>query len=63
MISGLRLGADDYWTKDISQDHMLARIAALFRRMKALRAPEQQEDILKQERTHSERGTHVCHLA
>ena len=49
MISGLRLGADDYWTKDISQDHMLARIAALFRRMKALRAPEQQEDILKQD--------------
>jgi two-component system OmpR family response regulator len=48
MISGLRLGADDYWTKDISQDYMLARIAALFRRRKALREPEQQEDILKQ---------------
>ena len=46
MISGLRLGADDYWTKDISQDYMLARISALFRRLKALRIPEQQNDIL-----------------
>ncbi len=49
MISGLRLGADDYWTKDISQEYMLARIAALFRRMKAMQAPEQQEDILQQD--------------
>ena len=48
MISGLRLGADDYLTKDISQDYMLARIVALFRRVKALRAPEQQEDIIEQ---------------
>ena len=48
-ISGLRLGADDYLTKDISQDYMLARIAALFRRVQALRAPEQQEDIVQRE--------------
>lgn len=48
MISGLRLGADDYWTKDISQEYMLARIVALLRRTKALRAPEQQEDTLQQ---------------
>lgn len=40
MISGLRLGADDYLTKDISQAHMLARIVALFRRMDALQGPE-----------------------
>ena len=39
IISGLRLGADDYLTKDISQAHMLARIVALFRRVKALRSP------------------------
>lgn len=38
-ISGLRLGADDYLTKDISLPHMLARIAALFRRIEALRGP------------------------
>ena len=49
MISGLRLGADDYWTKDISQDFMLARISALFRRLKALRIPEQQDDILQRD--------------
>ena len=29
VISGLRLGADDYLTKDISQAQMLARIIAL----------------------------------
>lgn len=34
-ISGLRLGADDYLTKDISIPHLLARIAALFRRIEA----------------------------
>ena len=48
-VSGLRLGADDYLTKDISQPHMLARIVALFRRVDALRKPQQQpnEEILQ----------------
>ncbi len=46
IISGLRLGADDYLTKDISQAHMLARIVALFRRVKALRSPVLEEDVL-----------------
>ena len=31
-VAGLRLGADDYLTKDVSLPHLLARIAALFRR-------------------------------
>lgn len=31
-ISGLRLGADDYLTKDISLPHLVARVVALFRR-------------------------------
>jgi two-component system OmpR family response regulator len=35
-VSGLRLGADDYLTKDISLAHLLARVAALFRRVTAL---------------------------
>ena len=39
VVSGLRLGADDYLTKDISQPHMLARITALFRRIDALQKP------------------------
>jgi len=36
MISGLRLGADDYLTKDISLPHLMARIIALFRRVEIL---------------------------
>jgi len=39
VVSGLRLGADDYLTKDISQPHMLARITALFRRIDAFKQP------------------------
>jgi len=39
-VSGLRLGADDYLTKDISLPHLLARVAALFRRMEALQRPQ-----------------------
>src|SRR5690606_18167045 len=42
-ISGLRLGADDYLTKDISQPHLLARIVALFRRIDALQQPAQED--------------------
>lgn len=36
VVSGLRLGADDYLTKNISVEHLLARVAALFRRTDAL---------------------------
>ena len=39
VISGLRLGADDYLSKQTSLPHLLARIAALLRRVEALRAP------------------------
>jgi two-component system, OmpR family, response regulator len=39
-VSGLRLGADDYLTKDISLPHLLARIAALFRRLDAMSKPQ-----------------------
>jgi len=39
-VSGLRLGADDYLTKDISLPHLLARIAALFRRLDAMQKPQ-----------------------
>lgn len=46
IISGLRLGADDYLTKDISQAHLLARIKALLRRITALRQPENAEQVL-----------------
>ncbi len=46
VISGLRLGADDYLTKDISQAHMIARIVALFRRIDALRQPIKNESLV-----------------
>lgn len=39
-VSGLRLGADDYLTKDIGLPHLMARVAALFRRLDALRNPD-----------------------
>ena len=42
-VSGLRLGADDYLTKDISLPHLMARIAALFRRLDALQQPHSNE--------------------
>jgi two-component system, OmpR family, response regulator len=44
-ISGLRLGADDYLSKDTSMPHILARIAALFRRVKALQTTNESEQI------------------
>ena len=43
VVSGLRLGADDYLTKDISQVHMLARITALFRRVDSMQKPSVRE--------------------
>jgi two-component system OmpR family response regulator len=46
VVSGLRLGADDYVTKDVSMPHLTARIAALFRRLEAQRAPSRAEDVL-----------------
>ncbi len=44
-ISGLRLGADDYLSKDTSMPHILARIAALFRRIQALQTTVEDEQI------------------
>ncbi|QFU75358.1 proteobacterial dedicated sortase system response regulator [Halioglobus maricola] len=48
IISGLRLGADEYLTKDISQAQLLARIHALLRRVRALASPEKKDDIVRQ---------------
>lgn len=47
VVAGLRLGADDYVTKDVSLPHLLARIAALFRRCEAVRQPTRAEDVLR----------------
>jgi two-component system, OmpR family, response regulator len=46
-VSGLRMGADDYLTKDVSLPHLLARVSALFRRADLLAQPMQAEDLLE----------------
>jgi len=48
VISGLRLGADDYLSKDISLQHLLARVVALFRRVEALGKPDLKDSRLEQ---------------
>ncbi|MGI9261650.1 MAG: winged helix-turn-helix domain-containing protein, partial [Woeseiaceae bacterium] len=45
-VSGLRLGADDYLTKDISLPHLMARVAALFRRLDVMKNPQSDENRL-----------------
>ena len=47
IVSGLRLGADDYLTKDASLPHLAARISALFRRSELASAPPATEDIVE----------------
>src|SRR6476469_5082014 len=47
IVSGLRLGADDYLTKDVSLPHLLARISALFRRVDLAQSPRAAEDALE----------------
>ena len=44
-VSGLRIGADDYLTKDISLPHLTARISALFRRQEAFKQPVNDDHI------------------
>ena len=46
-VSGLRMGADDYLTKDASLPQVLARISALFRRADLLAQPPAVEEVLE----------------
>lgn len=46
IVAGLRLGADDYLTKDASLPQLVARIAALLRRSDLAAAPAQVEDVV-----------------
>jgi two-component system OmpR family response regulator len=46
-VSGLRLGADDFLTKDLSLAHLSARVNALFRRVDALRRPNEDHQIIR----------------
>ena len=47
-VSGFRLGADDYLTKDIGLSHLQARIAALFRRLELMQTPAIAADLISQ---------------
>ncbi len=46
VVSGLRMGADDYVTKDVSLPHLFARIGALFRRIEAAGEASNAEETL-----------------
>ncbi|MBK7470069.1 MAG: response regulator, partial [Betaproteobacteria bacterium] len=46
VVSGLRMGADDYVPKTVSLPNLIARIAALFRRADLANSPATQEDLL-----------------
>ena len=46
VVSGLRMGADDYVTKDVSLPHLFARIGALFRRIEAAGEATSAEETL-----------------
>ena len=46
-VCGLRMGADDYLTKDISLPHLIARIAALFRRSDLMQQPTEKVDLIQ----------------
>ena len=46
IVAGLRLGADDYISKEISLPHLVARIAALFRRISAMQEQQPQQEPL-----------------
>jgi two-component system OmpR family response regulator len=47
VISGLRLGADDYLTKDISIAHLTTRVVALLRRVDVLTSEDAAADVLE----------------
>jgi two-component system, OmpR family, response regulator len=47
IVSGLRMGADDYLTKDASLPQLLARLSALFRRVELLAQPPAAEETLE----------------
>ena len=47
IVSGLRLGADDYLTKRIGLEHLLARVTALLRRVDALTKPADEPKLLE----------------
>ncbi|QFU25335.1 proteobacterial dedicated sortase system response regulator [Shewanella eurypsychrophilus] len=48
-VCGLRLGADDYLSKDVSFPHLIARLAALFRRSDLQGTESDEESLLERD--------------
>ncbi|HEY9051227.1 MAG TPA: proteobacterial dedicated sortase system response regulator, partial [Gammaproteobacteria bacterium] len=48
-VSGLRLGADDYLTKNISLVHLVARIVALLRRIDSFKQQTPKANLIEQD--------------
>ncbi len=46
-VCGLRLGADDYLTKDVSFPHLIARLAALFRRSELANTVTTEDNLIE----------------
>jgi two-component system OmpR family response regulator len=51
-VAGLRLGADDYISKETSLPHLVARIAALFRRIDAMQEPPVEQPTMQRNDLH-----------
>ena len=51
-ISGMRLGADDYITKDISVEYLVVRLKALLNRINAQREPQEPVNVLARGNLH-----------
>lgn len=47
-VAGLRVGADDYVTKDVSLHQLSARVSALFRRVEAMHNAQHREAVIEQ---------------
>ena len=46
-VAGLRVGADDYVTKDVSLHQLSARVSALFRRVDAMRSDQHSDQVIR----------------
>ena len=62
IVSGLRMGADDYVTKDMSLPHLVARVSALFRRVEVMAEPDStQEKVIEQGKLRVDELRFSCH--
>ena len=61
-IKGFGFGADDYLTKDVSLPHLVARIAALFRRVEVMsRDTATQDEVFESGPLRMDSGRFTCH--